>query len=107
MEGAKTEGANLNLSYIQAPVLLHYYAWKGLVIKAGIQYGFLLSAKAGSTNVYEDCNKTGLSIPVGASYEYDKFVVDARYNIGITKIAGEGSARNMVFQLTVGYRFDL
>ena len=53
MQGAKTDGNNtdLKLSYLNIPVLLHIYVWEGLVIKAGIQYGYLLSAKIGDTSI--------------------------------------------------------
>ena len=47
------------------------------------------------------------SIPVGASYEYQNFVLDARYNIGVTKVIDGLDCRNSVFQLTLGYKFKL
>lgn len=47
-----------------------------------------------------------LSIPVGLSYEISDFVIDARYNFGVTKVA-EGDSKNSVFQFTVGYKFAL
>jgi hypothetical protein len=52
-------------------------------------------------------NKFMLSVPVGLSYEYNRVVLDARYNIGITDLfKGEGKMRNNVIQLTLGYKFD-
>jgi hypothetical protein len=47
------------------------------------------------------------SIPVGISYEYMNVCLDARYNIGVSKIADRGSDRNSVFQITLGYKFKL
>ena len=49
------------------------------------------------------------SIPVGISYEYANFQLDARYNFGVTKVFDvEGSkAKNSVFQITLGYKFAL
>ena len=49
------------------------------------------------------------SIPVGLSYEYANVVLDARYNWGVTKVAdlGDNSPKNSVFQITLGYKFDL
>jgi hypothetical protein len=53
-------------------------------------------------------NKFDLSIPVGISYEYKNFVLDARYNWGLTKIMDAGDAfYNRVFQLTLGYKLNL
>ena len=47
------------------------------------------------------------SIPVGISYEYNNFVVDGRYNFGVTKIIDGFDSKNSVFQITLGYKFDL
>ena len=47
-----------------------------------------------------------LSIPVGLSYEFSDFVIDARYNIGVTNLSKLDLAkpRNSVIMLTVGYK---
>lgn len=47
------------------------------------------------------------SIPVGLSYEYNNFQLDARYNWGLTKAFENSKAKNSVFQITLGYKFDL
>ncbi|MBQ8456986.1 MAG: hypothetical protein IJ540_05230 [Prevotella sp.] len=47
------------------------------------------------------------AIPVGASYEYKNFVLDARYNIYLTKIYKDGDGRHSVFAITLGYKFAL
>ena len=112
-------------TYLNVPILANFYVVRGLAIKAGIQPGFLLSAKdSGSENYenawhsYEDTSKDGLnkfdfSIPVGLSYEFSDFVIDARYNIGLTKVMKDTdlikapSARNSVFMLTLGYKIHL
>ena len=47
---------------------------------------------------------------MGVSYEFRNFVLDARYNLGATKIlkgADARSSRNSVFMITLGYRFNL
>ena len=48
-----------------------------------------------------------MSIPVGASYEYKQFVLDARYNIGVTKAFDAGDAKQSAFVVTFGYKFEL
>lgn len=55
----------------------------------------------------EDIKTFDLSIPVGLSYEYQNIVFDARYNIGVTKIADGVDHYNNVIQITVGYKFAL
>ena len=126
-----------NLDYINIPVLAQYYIVPGLAVKAGIQFGFNVrnKVKVGTTvagyNLKDDCSmdefldvaralgeqipsdakfqKFDLSIPVGLSYEYEDFVLDARYNIGTSKLvkSDPDSSKNGVFQLTIGYKFEL
>ena len=47
-----------------------------------------------------------LAIPLGISYEYANFVIDARYNLGLIGIlkGSENTMRNSVFQFSLGYK---
>ena len=108
-----------NLGYLNIPIVANYYFAKGWAVKAGIQPGFLLSAKVkrdglGLTpNLDEDfksdCKTFDLSIPLGISYETNNFVIDGRYNLGLTKVNkdGDNSVKNNVIQFTFGYKFTL
>ena len=110
MQGVKLDGGKIKMDYLNIPVLANYYVVKGLAIKAGIQPGFLLSAKAGDTDIKDGCKKFDLSIPVGLSYEISDFVIDARYNLGLTKsFKGDDveGTKNSVIQITLGYKFAL
>ena len=110
MQGAKSEGVKLNLDYINIPILANYYITKGLAVKAGIQPAFKVKseAKADVVSVDMDGFKSfDLSIPVGLSYEISDFVIDARYNWGMTKVLEGFDSKNTVFQFTVGYKFAL
>lgn len=117
--------ATIKLDYINIPILANVYVTKGLAVKLGIQPGFNINAKgkveANGASVEADLDgvKTlDFSIPVGVSYEYQNFVLDARYNFGLTKIASNISiggqeitndidSKNSVFQITLGYKFSL
>ena len=120
--GSASEGWDknqYNLAYLNIPVVANLYFAKGWAIKAGIQPGFLLSAKhkvdcIGATESYDidykDASKTfDLSIPLGLSYEFNNIVIDGRYNLGLTKVNknGDDSNKNSVIQITVGYKFAL
>ncbi len=120
-------------SYLSIPLTANFYVWKGLALRTGVQMGFLTSAKlkmtvttSGTQNGvnynqstdYDEsfksqCNKFDLSIPVGVSYEFNNhLVLDARYNIGVTKVNKESDpdekdSRNGVFSLTIGYKIKL
>ena len=118
----KDSGATLDvtykLDYINIPVLANYYLFKGFAIKAGIQPAFKASAKvkaelsSGSASVKDSETLDGvkgfaLSIPFGLSYEYESFVLDARYNLGVTKAFDAGDSKNSWFMFTLGYKFAL
>ena len=103
-------------TYINVPILANYYIAPGFALKAGIQPGFLISAKdKGETNVagsWQEFDHSGtdgmktfdLAIPLGLSYEFSDFVIDARYNLGISKVFEVGDAKNAVIMLTLGYK---
>ena len=110
MQGVKFDDGKVKMDYLNIPVLANYYVVKGLAIKAGIQPGFLLSAKAGDTDIKDGCKKFDLSIHVGLSYEISDFVIDARYNLGLTKsFKGDDidGSKHSVIQITLGYKFAL
>ena len=100
-----------NLSYINIPILAQFYPVKGLAIKAGLQPAFKVSAKVkvdSESAKLEDVKGFNLSIPVGLSYEYANVVLDARYNIGLTKLVKDADqGRNSTFAITLGYKFKL
>ena len=96
------EGGKWNPGYINVPITLNYYPVAGLALKAGLQPGFLVNKDDA-----EDVKTVDLSIPVGLSYEYQGIVFDARYNIGVTKVADNYDHYNNVIQITVGYKFTL
>ena len=118
MQGSKNDDVKMNLDYINVPILANIYVVKGLALKAGIQPAFNVSNKVKSDGVSVDWNKyfsgsdaevktSDFSIPVGASYEFSDFVIDARYNFGLTKIMNASDSKNSVFQITLGYKFNL
>ena len=91
-----------NPGYINVPITLNYYPVAGLALKTGLQPGFLVNK-----DDMDDAKTVDLSIPVGLSYEYQGIVFDARYNIGVTKLADNYDHYNNVIQITVGYKFSL
>jgi hypothetical protein len=106
------------VTYLNVPIMANYYIVRGLAIKAGLQPGFLLSRKTKySTNTgsgwvdmettdKEHMKKVDFSIPLGLSYEFSNFVIDARYNLGLSNINDDSNykSKNSVFMLTLGYK---
>ena len=104
---------NVNLDYVNIPLRAKIYVAPGFSINGGIQLGFMASAKIDGKDVSDAYNKTfDLSLPIGASYEINNIVFDARYNFGLTSVSDKkiydmDDYKNSVIQITVGYRFDL
>ena len=118
VRGGVDVAQTLKLDYINVPILANVYVAKGLAVKLGVQPGFNVTAKlehketaAGrtrkTTGDVEDVKSVDFSIPVGLSYEYANFQLDARYNWGVSKVADDNDEKNSVFQITLGYKFKL
>lgn len=129
-QGCKASGdegsGTLKLDYIDVPVLANFYVAKGFALKVGVQPGFKVNdkvkVKAGGASAEvgikealrasgsdADLKSFDLAIPFGLSYCYRNIQLDARYNLGVTKVleADDESTHHAVFQITLGYRFQL
>lgn len=122
MQGVKGDVAGGDLTiktdYINIPVLANIYVAKGLALKVGIQPGFNVSGKYKASNngvsisgdlsdIGTEVNSFDFAIPVGLSYEFNDFVIDGRYNIGMSKAIKDEDTKHNVIQLTLGYKFAL
>lgn len=106
-QGAKVDGPadgdyTWSPSYLNVPILANVYVIKGLAVKLGVQPGFLIDKDDN-----DDAKTFDFAIPVGLSYEYKNVVLDARYNWSLTKVGDIDDSYNSVFQITLGYKFDL
>ena len=114
MQGSKYKDIDdaQKCDYLNIPIMANYYIIPGLAIKAGIQPGFLMSAKYGDVDTKDAYKSFDLSVPLGLSYEISDFVIDARYNLGVSNIMdkdlskalGDPKVHNSVIMLTIGYK---
>lgn len=116
-QGARTNVANAttetNLDYVNIPVLFQYMFDGGFRIQAGPQIGFLVSAKSKtdgtSTDIKDDLKPFDFAVSVGLSYVVPAtgFGIDARYNIGLSKLNKDAGANstNRGFQFGLFYIF--
>lgn len=127
VQGVGLKDPTVSLDYINVPIMANVYVAKGLAVKLGVQPGFLVGSKlkgdinAGplgskdyDADIKDDMNKVDFTIPVGLSYEFSgvPVVIDARYNWGLTKTFKDDGyfnkdSKNSVFQITLGYKFEL
>lgn len=124
---------NAKTDYITMSILLNCYVYKGLALKVGLQpaynvvaearadldaevrEGYWIKMQAGMAEVH----KLDVTVPVGLSYDFPNgLVVDLRYHTGIGNLYSSGweglgarenkpKSRTSMFQLTVGYKFEL
>ena len=114
MQGCKVDDATVKLDYINVPLLANVYVAKGFAVKLGLQPAFCINnkakAKSGDNSIQTDGideNTFELSMPIGLSYEFSNFVIEGRYNFGLTKAFKDEDNKNSVFQFTVGYKLPL
>lgn len=126
----------IKMDYFNIPLTMNFYPIPeaGLALKAGVQVGFAArkrltnngteynadSKLAGTgftrwgrpvllyveTELSRKFNKVDFSIPLALSYEYKGFTLEARYNLGLTKVMKEDpeSSQHRVWQFTLGYK---
>ncbi len=129
----KDVDSKFNMNYVNIPVMAKFYVTKGLSLNAGLQLGFMTSAKLANVqllggksdvDIKDLCNKTDFSIPLSIAYEFTNGLsFEARYNAGVTNVFKDdvvnaaldvvgGTKRwddnkNEMFMITVGYKFAL
>ena len=116
-QGAELDKTDVKykMDYITVPIVANFYVLKGFALKAGIQPGYNVSSKMKSGGKEADfgdsVKKFDFSIPLGLSYEFHNFVIDARYAFGFTKMFDTKKinldSKNLTFQLTLGYKIPL
>ena len=109
--------------YINVPVLCNFHLGKCFSLKAGLQPGVNLSAKAKAGGVSADLSGSGvdaktfdIAMPIGMSFAFNNLVIDARYTLGLDNAfkgknaygsLDNANLYNSVFSLTLGYRFNV
>jgi hypothetical protein len=109
-QGAKYgDNLNLNLNYVNMPLLFQYMFDNGFRFQGGPQLGILVGAKADGNEVKTNFKAADIGLTIGASYVHPPsgFGVDARYNHGLSNISDNDSsdAYNRGFQVGVFYLF--
>ena len=107
---ASTGDGELNLSYIDIPVMVQYNisSVQGLSLEVGPQIGFLVAAEDQDENDLSDSYKsTNIGLNVGVGYSLESGLsFGARYNYGLTDIIdvnGGNETKTNGFLLSVGY----
>jgi hypothetical protein len=117
-QGAKyslgNDKLNLNLNYVNIPVMVQAMVGKGFYGEVGPQLGILTSVSDKINNVElgavekDDFKSTDISLGVGLGFKgVSGFGINTRYNFGLTNINNSGTANIKNNVLQVGLTFQL
>lgn len=109
----KSDKGNINMSYIQLPVMLKVYPTSALSIEVGPEFNYLIATSPDSmvfddaTISIGDCKGFNMGVGIGVGYEFRMgLVVGARYSLGFTDMAKNLKWKNNGdIQVTVGWLF--
>jgi hypothetical protein len=110
------QNVELQLDYINVPVLAKFYITEGFSLEAGPQFSFLVNdewdtnptADEGDSpsQFRQNANTFEFGVSGGLTFQTNVgLFATARYNQGISDIADDVKINNSVFQLGLGYKF--
>lgn len=112
MQGAEViDGVDLELDYLNLPIMAKYYVMDGLSVEAGPQVGVLLSAdQDGVEDAKDGLNSIDFSLNAGVAYDLPiGLFLQARYSAGLSNINDNDSSdekwNNNIISLSLGYKF--
>jgi len=113
-----------NNDYINIPIMFKYYLVDGFSVEAGPQVGFLTKAEqegtfggyTGTSDVKDNYKSVDFGVNFGLAYDLSSgLFVNARYNLGLSKIGEDykignitfeaADHKNSVVQVGLGYKF--
>ncbi|WP_299252064.1 porin family protein [uncultured Aquimarina sp.] len=90
---------NVDIDYVNVPILFKYKFLKFLSFEAGPQFGVVVN----DDFQFGEPESFDVSGAAGAGVEFGKFFAQARYNFGLTNVIDNVNSKNGTFQLSVGY----
>lgn len=102
-----TSPDNLNLLYLEIPLMVKVMLNENFNLQFGPYGGFLLNAKQGEANIKSAYKNFDSGVGLGLGYVLgDRVTLDARYVYGLSQVyedSGRGDAGNRVFQVSLGF----
>ena len=101
------EEYNIDLNYLQLPVLVEFELFNNFFVQGGPQLSYLLKEDYNYVSHRYDYNRFDFSVNFGLEYEIGSFRFYGRYTAGLNWIYNNSGERNQnrVFQAGVGYIF--
>lgn len=107
-QGAKLNGSEIDLDYVNIPVLAKFHILPKVNLHVGPQFGFVV--KDGLKDIYPDfkAEKFDISGLLGIGIEVFGFQLEGRYNYGLSKVIKSDSSiqaidpKNQMFSVSLG-----
>jgi len=103
-----TKDVDANFNYINVPIIVKLYTIAGINLQVGPQFGFLSRAEIDDQDIKKSVKNSDVSLALGAGWDLPfGLKIDARYNLGLTKIDDDparfNNVKNQVIQVSLGY----
>lgn len=113
LEGSDGDKSELQLDYIDVPVLAKIYITKGLSIEAGPQFSFLVNEEFDLNPNSDDgdfdldeAESFDFGLAAGLTFQTDMgLFATGRYTYGFSDVYNDMDIHNTVFQLGIGFKF--
>jgi hypothetical protein len=110
----KTDAEDVKLSYVEVPILAQFYLMRELSIEVGTTLAGPLSSspdemKVGNAHIFTgDLKGFDAMITAGIGYTHRSgFTASARYNLGMSELAGNFDGKVSTVTVSVGWLFSL
>ena len=98
-QGANLDPKDINLNYINVPIVLKYYLIQGFNLQAGPQFGFIVD-----DNI--EAESFDLAGVLGLGYDFPFGIrIEGRHNFGLTDVFNSDKGKNSVTSIAIGYSF--
>ena len=98
-QGANLDPKDINLNYINVPIVLKYYLVQGFNLQAGPQFGFIVD-----DNI--EAESFDLAGVLGLGYDFPFGIrIEGRHNFGLTDVFNSDKGKNSVTSIAIGYSF--
>jgi len=110
-QGAKLDQKDIDLNYINVPIVLKYYLVQGFNLQAGPQFGFIVddNIKDVLEEILEndiEAESFDLAGVLGLGYDFPFGIrIEGRHNFGLTDVFNSIKGKNSVTSIAIGYSF--
>ena len=95
LQGADLGPSNVNLAYLQIPVMGKYHITEEVAVELGPQVGFLLADNWEEDLQFQDTKSIELGVNIGAGYRMDEnFYFQFRIGVGLSEVLSVTKAHN-------------